>query len=56
MERCATESDRVEGREVGILAEVAFLVGLPRKGVSTVTMRKNPKTMSPIKIGDIRGS
>ena len=38
------------------MAEVAFLVASPRKGVSTVSVSKNPKTMLPSMIDDIGGS
>jgi hypothetical protein len=50
------ESEHVEGGDVGVLAEAASLVASEGKGVSPESVSKNPKTMSPSKIGDIGGS
>ena len=50
------ESEHVEGGDVVVLAQNASLVASVGKGESPESERKNPKIMSPSKIGDIGGS
>ena len=50
------ERSIVEGGDVGVLAEAASLVESHGKSVSPESVSKNPKTVSPTKIGDIGGS
>ena len=50
------ESEHVEDRDVVVLVEDASLVALVGKGESPEFVNKNPKIMSPSKIGDIGSS